>query len=75
MIQICTGEFAVVTYMIEVVVVYFIPMLGVLHGEVVAGADEEEIPNNVTYHLLVQVPVVYMLPVCVLQVRDHSSIT
>ena len=54
--------------MVEVVVEDLVPVLGVLFGEVVAGTDKEEIPNDVSDHLLVEISVVNMLPVCVLEI-------
>jgi hypothetical protein len=53
--------------MIKVVVVDLVPVLGILHGEVVAGADEEEVPHHVPDHPLVEEPVVHVLPVSVLK--------
>ena len=58
--------------MVEVVVEDLVPVLRVLPGEVVAGTDKEEIPNNVSYHLLVEISVVNMLPVGVLTNIQHS---
>ena len=52
--------------MVEVVVVDFVPVLCVLHGEVVAGTDKEKVPHDVSYHLLVEISIVNMLPVGVL---------
>ena len=55
------------TYMIKVVVVHFAAELCVLHREKVAGAGKEEVPHEVPDHLLVQKPVVDVLPVRVLK--------
>ena len=55
--------------MVEVVVVDLVAVLCVLHGEVVAGADKEEVPHHVPNHPLVQEPVVNMLPVRVLSLE------
>jgi hypothetical protein len=60
--------------MVEVVVEDLVAALSVLHGEVVAGADEEEVPHHLTDHPLVQEPVVNVLPVCVLQDKASSNI-
>ena len=38
--------------------------------KVVAGTDKEEVADNVADHLLVQVPVVDVLPVRVLQMME-----
>ena len=54
-------------YVIEVVVEHFVPVLRVLGGEVVAGADEEEVTHHVPDHCLVEVAVINMLPVRVLK--------
>ena len=53
--------------MVEVVVEDLVSVLRVLPGEVVAGTDKEKIPNNVSYHLLVEISIVNMLPVGVLE--------
>ncbi len=60
--------------MVEVVVEDLVAALCVLHGEVVAGADEEEVPHHLTDHPLVQEPVVNVLPVCVLHDKASSKI-
>ncbi len=59
--------------MVEVVVEDLVAAFCVLHGEVVAGADEEEVPHYLTNHPLVQEPVVNVLPVCVLQDKASSK--
>ncbi len=59
--------------MVEVVVEDLVAALCVLHCEVVAGADEEEIPHHLTDHPLVQEPVVNVLPVCVLQEQQDEA--
>jgi hypothetical protein len=59
--------------MVEVVVEDLVASLCVLHGEVVAGADEEEVPHHLTDHPLVQEPVVNVLPVCVLHDKASSK--
>ena len=59
--------------MVEVVVEDLVAVLGVLRGEVVAGADKEEIPNNVSDHLLVEISIVDMLPVGVLKIVLSSN--
>ena len=55
--------------MVEVVVEDFVAVLGVLHREVVTRTHEEEVAHHVSDHLLVQVSVINMLPVCVLKSR------
>ena len=56
-------------YVVEVVVEDFVAVLGVLHREVVTRTHEEEVAHHVSDHLLVQVSVINMLPVCVLKSR------
>ena len=53
--------------MVEVVVEDLVTVLWILHGEVVAGTNKEEVSNNITDHLLVQVTIINMLPVRVLK--------
>ena len=53
--------------MVEVVVEDLVTVLCILHGEVVAGTNKEEVSNNITDHLLIQVTIINMLPVCVLK--------
>ena len=55
--------------MVEVVVEDFVAVLRVLHREVVTRTHEEEVSHHVSNHLLVQVSVINMLPVCVLKSR------
>ena len=59
--------------MVEVVVEDLVAPLCVLHGEIVAGADKEKVPHHVANHPLVQEPVIYVLPVCVLQQQEHVT--
>ena len=59
--------------MVKVVIEDFVAVLCVLHGEVVAGTDKEKVPHDVSYHLLVEISIVNMLPVCVLT-NIHSVI-
>ena len=54
--------------MIEIIVEDFVAMFSILHGKVVTRTDKEEIPNHVADHLLVEISVVNMLPVCVLKI-------
>ena len=56
-----------IQYVVEVVVEDFVAVLGVLHREVVTRTHEEEVAHHVPDHLLVQVSVINMLPVCVLK--------
>ena len=58
-----------IQYVVEVVVEDFVAVLGVLHREVVTRTHEEEVAHHVSDHLLVQVSVINMLPVCVLKSR------
>ena len=55
--------------MVEVVVEDFVAVLRVLHREIVTRTHEEEVAHHVSNHLLVQVSVIDMLPVCVLKSR------
>ena len=55
--------------MVEVVVEDFVAVLRVLHREVVTRTHEEEVSHHVSDHLLVQVSVINILPVCVLKSR------
>ena len=61
--------------MVEVVVEDFVAVLGVLHREVVTRTHEEEVAHHVSNHLLVQVSVINMLPVCVLKSRVNIDKT
>ena len=54
--------------MVEVVVEDLVAVFSILSGEVVAGTDKEEITNHVADHLLVEISVVNVLPVCVLKI-------
>lgn len=62
-----------IQYVVEVVVEDFVAVLGVLHREVVTRTHEEEVAHHVSDHLLVQVSVINMLPVCVLKSRVNVS--
>ena len=62
-----------IQYVVEVVVEDFVAVLGVLHREVVTRTHEEEVSHHVSNHLLVQVSVINMLPVCVLKSRVNVS--
>ena len=53
--------------MVKVVIEDFVAVLCVLHGEVIARTDKEEIADHVSDHLLVEVTVVNVFPVCVLK--------
>ena len=53
--------------MIKVVVEHFVPMLGILVGKVVTRTDEEVVTNHIPNHLLVEIPIIDVLPVSVLQ--------
>ena len=53
--------------MIKVVVEDFVPVLGKLAGEVVTRTDKEVVTNHIPYHLLVEIPIIDVLPVSVLQ--------
>ena len=53
--------------MVEVVVVDLVTVLCVLHGEIVARADKEEVTNNISNHFLVEISIVYVLPISVLR--------
>ena len=53
--------------MVKVVIEDFVAVLRVLHGEVVARTDKKEIADHVSDHLLVEVTVVNVFPVCVLK--------
>lgn len=53
--------------MIKVVVEHFVPMLGILAGKVVTRTDEKVVTNHIPNHLLVEIPVIDVLPVSVLQ--------
>ena len=53
--------------MVKVVIEDFVAVLRVLHGEVVARTNKEEIADHVSDHLLVEVAVIDMLPVGVLE--------
>ena len=55
------------SHMVEVVVEDLVTVLCILHGEVVAGTNKEEVSNNITDHLLIQVTIINMLPVSVLK--------
>ena len=52
--------------MVEVVIVDLVAMLSILHGKVVARTDKEEITHNISNHLLVEISIIYVLPVSVL---------
>ena len=56
-----------IAYMVEVVVVDLVTVLCVLHGEIVARADKEEVTNNISNHFLVEISIVYVLPISVLR--------
>ena len=60
-----------IQYVVEVVVEDFVAVLRVLHREVVTRTHEEEVSHHVSNHLLVQVSVIDMLPVCVLKSRAN----
>ena len=62
-----------IQYVVEVVVEDFVAVLRVLHREVVTRTHEEEVAHHVSDHLLVQVSVINMLPVCVLKSRVNVS--
>ena len=64
-----------VQYVVEVVVEDFVAVLRVLHREVVTRTHEEEVSHHVSNHLLVQVSVINMLPVCVLKSRVNIDKT
>lgn len=63
------------TYMSKVVIVHVDTSIGEDLGEVVGGADEEVVSNDVGNHLLVQITVCYLLPICVLQISKAFLIT
>ena len=54
--------------MIEIVVIHLVAMFCVLHGKIVARTDKEKVPNNISNHLLVQITIIYMFPVCILNI-------
>lgn len=51
----------------EVVIIHVDTSIGEDLGEVVCGADEEVVSDDIGYHLLVQISICYLLPICVLQ--------
>lgn len=55
------------SHLSEEVIVDLEAMVGEGLCEVVGGADEEVVAHDIPDHLLVEVAVVSMLPVCVLQ--------
>ena len=61
----------IITFIIIIIIIIII-MIN-LHGEEVAGADKEEVSNHVGYHLLVEEPVLHLLPVRVL--KKYSEVT
>ena len=58
--------------MIKVIVEDFVPVLGKLAGKVVTRTDKEVVTNHIPDHLLVEIPIIDVLPVSVLQ---WSSLT
>lgn len=55
--------------MVEIVVVHFVAMFSILLGKIVARANKEEIPHHISYHLLVEISIIHMFPVCVLKLK------
>ena len=55
--------------MVKVVIVDFVAVLSILHGKVVAGADEKEVAHHVPNHPLVEISIINVLPVGVLKAR------
>ena len=53
--------------MVKVVVEHFVPMLSILAGKVVTRTDKKVVTNHIPNHLLVEIPVIDVLPVGVLQ--------
>ena len=60
----------IITFIIIIIII--IIMIN-LHGEEVAGADKEEVSNHVGNHLLVEEPVLHLLPVRVLKKYSEVS--
>ena len=63
----------IITFIIIILIIIIIIIMINLHGEEVAGADKEEVSNHVGYHLLVEEPVLHLLPVRVL--KKYSEVT